>query len=185
MNARRPWRVLWALLLAAVLSGCASQLVVESVVQAQATWASAPQNARWRFERLPSQQAQPELQSRYEGMVAPLLERAGWQRDEQNPSHLVQVLLRSSAWQLLPWPGHFGFWHRLRPPFVERTQYLREVVVLIRERQSGQIVYEAHANHDSLWPDSDAQWSAMLTAAMHGFPNPPQGSQAVGVQVRP
>jgi hypothetical protein len=173
--------------LALALAACSGISVVESIVTAYASWPSPPVAATWRFERLPSQQLQAAIQGRFEAMTEPLLARAGWRRDDAAPRYLVQVGARSRREDVMPWRGPWGPGFRRGfgwpGPAFESTQYDREVMLVIREVASNQVVFETHAAQESGWGDSDAVWSAMLTAALHEFPNPPAGPRRVGVQV--
>ena len=185
MNRLR--RVLLASGLVLALAACSGISVLESTVTAYASWPSPPVPAGWRCERLPSQQLQAAIQGRFEALTEPLLVRAGWRRDDAAPRYLVQVGVRSRREDVMPWRGPFGPGFRRGfgwpGPAYESTRFDREVMLVIREVASNQVVFETHAAQDSGWGDSDAVWSAMLAAALHDFPNPPAGPRRVGVQV--
>ncbi|MFT4267698.1 MAG: hypothetical protein QM586_10860, partial [Xenophilus sp.] len=63
---------------ALALGGCATSWTVDSQVRSfSALPASVPAGATYRFERLPSQQADPEAQARLEALAEPALAAAG------------------------------------------------------------------------------------------------------------
>jgi hypothetical protein len=51
------------------------------------------------------------------------------------------------------------------------TTYLREVVVLIRDRRSGQTVYETRASNSGYSPSINSLLPAMFGAALADFPH--------------
>ena len=78
-------RAFFALFLAALLSGCATSWVVDSDVKSFSSLAAVAPGATYRFERLPSQQADPARQESLEAMAAAALEKVGLRRDEAVP----------------------------------------------------------------------------------------------------
>jgi len=112
-----------------------------------------------------------------------------------------------------PWVGHWGGgfwgdpWHRYGPGFgisagrghyvgagghffwapmfmhVESPYYKRELSLVIRRADNGQVVYETRAAHDGKWNSTPALWTAMLDAALQGFPAPPGGPRQVNVEI--
>ena len=48
---------------------------------------------------------------------------------------------------------------------------------------AGAVVFESHASHDGIWPDSEAVLAAMLDAALQGFPTPPAGARQVNIEI--
>ena len=58
-------------------------------------------------------------------------------------------------------------------------RYVREVSVLIRDRKSGQVVYETHASSDGVLPLTPALMAAMFQAAMTPFPGTDAKSRSV------
>ena len=65
------WKSVAAVALAAVLSGCASVRLIESDVTSYSQWPASRPVTTFSFERLPSQQAQPEVQARIEAAALP------------------------------------------------------------------------------------------------------------------
>ena len=58
---------------------------------------------------------------------------------------------------------------RAHPMFIER-RYEREVGLLLRDRASGQALYEARASHDGATRGDDALIAALFEAALSDFP---------------
>ena len=71
----------------------------------------------------------------------------------------------------------------LFPGLDARTNYWREVGLIIRERATQAVVFESRATHDGPWSDSNAILPAMLDAALQGFPNPPAGERRVNIEI--
>jgi hypothetical protein len=63
--------------------------------------------------------------------------------------------------------------------FSEPPIYGREVSIIIRDLQSGQVVYQTKATHDGPWSDHLNVWRGMIGAALQGFPNPTQAKRRV------
>ncbi|MDP2743363.1 MAG: hypothetical protein Q8O50_07830 [Hydrogenophaga sp.] len=66
---------------------------------------------------------------------------------------------------------------------VESPYYQRELALVIRRADNGQVVYETRAAHDSRWNSTPSLWAAMLDAALQGFPTPPGGPRQVNVEI--
>lgn len=190
------------------LAGCATSYVVDNNVQSYAK-APVPPGATYRFERLPSQQANDAAQTDLEALAEPSLAAAGLRRDDANPSYAVQVSARSQL-ELSPWadpwfdgpgwgpgwgprwgvglgygrPGWYGggWWGPgALPP--NQTWYGREVSIVMRSLPDRQVVYETHARNDGPYPDTRRILPVMFHAALQGFPNPPQAVRRVDVTV--
>lgn len=73
-------------------------------------------------------------------------------------------------------------WMPMVPRF-ESPYYQREVSLVIRHAASGKVVYETRAAHDGRWNSTNGLWSAMLDAALRGFPAPPEGLRQVNIEV--
>jgi hypothetical protein len=193
--------VLGALLgLAAALGGCASLNTLNSDVSTYSQWPSARKPATFAFERLPSQQARPQEQGELEAAARPALLSAGFQEvnDPKTADTTVQVGARVSRTDR----GHYDdpFWWRggfyygrpgrpyWGPGFAmlhESPRYDREVALLIRDRQTGQPLYEARATSDGLSSGTTQLLSAMFTAAMKDFPQAGINPRRVSVQLAP
>lgn len=185
------------------LTGCGSMRVVDSDVSSYAAPPYIPLGASYRFERLPSQQAQAPRQSALETIAQQALAKVGLQRNDAMASYGVEVsagmkIEPRSPWDG-PWPGYGLGWNLGwgtrggslmiggRGPFMrglyDSPYYWRQVSVIIRRINSAQVVYETHASHDGPWPDSDAVLPAMLDAALKDFPTPPQGPRRVNIEI--
>lgn len=211
--AARPRLLLWAaLVVALMMTGCASVMRVDSQVESFARWEerpglpAAPQH--YRFERLPSQhegpggKAQTELEHWTSGELAAL----GWhvaQPGEPAPQWRVNVQAQSLRMPFAPWeapPG--GFWPGVsiyggwgRPGFGARIgwpvhpwwdaspYYQRSVSIVIRDASTGKVVYETSAAHDGRWNGTPELWKAMIRAALADFPAPPKGVRQINIDL--
>lgn len=203
----RPALALLLTLTLALLAGCASPTRrVTAEVQTLATVATAPQQwqgARYRFERLPAQQtlaAQPHIEALAEAALA----RAGLVRDDANArlsvlaSAAVQPMMADAAHGA--WPaaltvglgasigrgrvgvdiGSGGGIAGLAGP---TPTYWREVVLVLRELRSGQLLFDVRARGDSPWTDHDRVLGLMFDAALQGYPHLPPGVRRVSLDV--
>jgi len=187
-----------------LLGGCASVYQVDSQVQSFANWGSAavwpapPQ--LYRFERLPSQnEASAALaQDALEALTGQALAPLGWQPASTSTEATWTVQVRGETQQLprAPWedpwerfglgwglssghgPWRSGLMLRQEWPYFER-----QVVLVVRQANSGRVVYETRARHDGRWSSSPALWRAMLDAALRDFPQPPSGVRRVDIDV--
>jgi hypothetical protein len=185
------------ILAAAVLSGCATGYLLDNQVQSFSGLPALPANPTYRFERLPSQHANPS-QAQLEALADPALFNAGLRRDDASPRYSVQVAARVQL-TLSPWAepdwgwggwGPYGFagrhagfglhhrFGRMEPPW-----HQREVSVVVREISSGKVVYETRAMNDGPMLDPNVALAAMFEAAMQGFPNAPPGPRRVDIML--
>ena len=199
------WRAL-ALAAAVLLSGCATVTRVDNDVQSFAGWTSAvPRPLGFRFERLPSQQTDAINQDTVEQLALPALAQAGLVLDTAKARFSLQIstqMLAESTWSRSygPWGprGPYGPWigggRGMRDPFMaplmpmapmEVRSYQRLLRLVLRDLATGQVVFETQASQDSNWPIGNDFIPAMVTAAMHGFPNPPMGLQRITVDIPP
>lgn len=182
-------RITGLVAVALALGGCAAMNQLDSDVSTYSQWPSQRKPASYVFERLPSQQARPEQQLALEAAARPALEKAGFVSapEGQGADFSVQVGARLTSNERSPfddpfwWRGGFqhGFgysrfgrsywpgWYA-RP---ESSRYEREVAVLIRDRKTGQPLYEARANNDGFSAFVDGVLPAMFEAAMKDFPH--------------
>jgi hypothetical protein len=179
-----------------LLTGCASMRVVDSQVNSFAP-ATVPAGSRYRFERLPSQQSNATAQDQLEAMAEEALTKVGLVHDDQAAAFSVQVSATQRAQQdVLDYPargwnsgwmmGSGGFAWGRGPMFAGlgvRTSYWREVGLIMRDSASQAVVFESRATNDGPWSDSDAVLSAMLDAALQGFPEPPSGARSVNIEI--
>lgn len=185
-----------ALLAAALLiGGCASLDQLSSDVSTYSLWPADRQPTTYTFERLPSQQANAEQQQLLEDAAQRALEQAGFQRaaDAQSADVTVTLGARVSAQDRSPYddpfwwrgglyayryhgypyywgprfgqPFFFGY-----PGFHDTPTYQREVALLIRDRKSGQPLYEARVVNDGYSPSINSLLGAMFEAGLKDFP---------------
>ena len=193
---------LLAISLVALLTagGCATQ--VSSDVSTFGSWPADRQPDTYVFERLPSQQDQPD-QQRMEDAARTAIESVGFKpaADAQTAEVVVLLGTRLIAADFSPlndpiwWnggvyrsrfghPGFLGFGSGFGRGFGfgpddTLRRYVREVSVLIRDRKSGQVVYETHASSDGVLPLTPALMAAMFQAAMTPFPGTDAKSRSV------
>ena len=198
----RRLSALLLVLLALGLAGCSGMRIVDSDVTAFATSTGPAVTlpAPYRFERLPSQQAQAAGTAALEALAEPELARAGLRRDDAAPLYALQLELRvirdaQPPWedprylagQAVPYPitmrygvmmRHYALDLRFDMPY-----YRRELAIVLRRLADGVVVFESRARHDGLWPDDQAVLPAMLQAALQGFPTPPPGLRRVAIEI--
>lgn len=189
------------------LTGCGSLRLVDTEVRSFATPPTVLAGATYRFERLPSQQADASRQDKIEAMAQQALAQAGLQRDDRTASHSVQVTYGMKIDSHAPWeqPEPRGFnlgWNLAGgvgwggrhggvmlgggAPFgflATSPYYWRQVSVVMRNLATQQVVFESRATHDGRWSDTEAVLPAMFEAALTGFPNPPAGVRRVNVEI--
>lgn len=179
-----------------LLTGCAGVRLVDSQVRSFAT-VTVPAGSHYRFERLPSQEINPQAQAQLEAMAEQALAKVSLTRDDNAARYSVQVAATQRAQQVFLERPALG-WHLgwmmgdggmafggggLFPWIDTRTEYWREVGLIMRDRSTQTVVFESHATHDGPWADSAAILPAMLDAALQGFPNPPQGVRRVDIEI--
>ncbi len=194
---------------ALLLSGCAAMNNLNSEVSTFGPWPAERKPASFTFERLPSQQAHPERQQQLEDAARGAVEAAGFRpaADPANAEYLLQVGARVSS-TVDPWlyndalfwrggwrhgygygPG-FGRWGR--GPYwgafggtyyPSSTSFEREVALLIRDRKTGQLLYEARAANSGPSPSIDHILPAMFAAAMKDFPGTGPNPRQVTTQI--
>lgn len=189
-----------ALAAAAVLSGCASFNQLQSDVSSYSRWPAERKPASYTFERLPSQEARPETQRKLEDAARGPIESAGFiaAADPKSAEYVVQLGARVDAnerslyddpfW----WRGGFyygrygrGFWGPGFGASFTTPTYEREVAVLIRDRSSGQPLYEARASNDGASPSIESLLPAMFAAALKDFPNGGVNPRRVTTEIEP
>ncbi|MEO8278254.1 MAG: DUF4136 domain-containing protein [Ideonella sp.] len=184
-------KTLTMLLLAALLGGCAAMNQVSSEVSTFGNWPAGTTQPSFVFDRLPSQPA--ETQNALEDAALPALRSAGFRpaADPSQADYVVQLGASISAdpryVDELDFRSRFGWaggWHYRRYGFGPGwgfnafpggpigPMYQREVVVMVRDRRSGQTVYETRASNSSNSPLINYLLPAMFQAALADFPNP-------------
>ena len=193
------WKALTALATTVVLAGCAGLHELSSDVSTYSQWPTERKPGTYTFERLPSQQAHPEQQQALEDAARRAIEGAGFTPAADPTSADVTVSLgaRITAYDRSPYDDpfwwHGGLYHSrfYRPywrtgfgmgfAYPPTTNYEREVAVLIRDRRSGQALFEARAVNDG-YTASSSLLSPMFEAAMKDFPQSGANPHRVVVQ---
>jgi hypothetical protein len=169
-----------------LLGGCAGLKTVNVEVSSFGSWPLGRAAGSYAFERLPSQQAQGERQAAVEALAATALSQAGFVPAAAGAPADVTVQLGARVtrqdrspwddplwgpawgprWVMTPWsrPGWGWTWGPGNP------EYLREVAVLVRDRASGEALYEARASNGGLTEGGSAMLGALFSAALQAFP---------------
>ncbi|MBH2019958.1 MAG: DUF4136 domain-containing protein [Burkholderiales bacterium] len=201
-------RVLAAVVSVAVMgffmAGCAGLRVVESDVTAFYNWSAAPPapGTAYRFERLPSQQIVGARQDTLEGLARTALAKIGMELNPAAPRYSVQVRVTTLVIERPPYdgPGYDGFGFATPGVFMAGSNqgaafglsfpmrfsdpyYQRELTLLVRDLTTSQVVFETRALNDGVQKETLAVLSAMLDAALQGFPQPPPGPRRITVQI--
>ena len=193
-------RAMTLLMLAALaLGGCATINQLDSDVATFSQWPVGRKPGGYAFERLPSQQARAEQQQTLENAARRAVEAAGFtpEPDENAAEFSIQVGARVSpnerAFYDNPfwWRGGLNVHRRLSyySPYwgfnLAAPSYEREVAVLIRDRKTGQALYEARATTDGTSSASSTLLAAMFEAALKDFPNTGLNPRRVRVELSP
>lgn len=184
MNTRRF--LLAALAASALLSGCAALKTVSADVRSFGEWPAGRAVGSYAFERLPSQQQQPARAAEWEALAAPALAKAGFRPAAAGTQADVIVSIGARVSAQAPNPFDDPFWYRwhggywrqgLSPlrgypfyPGYPDRRYEREVGVLLRDRASGQPLFEARASSDGFNRGDDALMQTLFIAALADFP---------------
>jgi hypothetical protein len=170
-----------------LLAGCASLNQVGAEVTSFGDWPAGRTGGTYAFERLPSQQQAGQRTAQIEALAAPALARAGFRPAAAGdaPDVIVSIGARISRTDWAPWDDPLwvrwhaplrAFRHGLVPvgpwgsSFPPEPRFDREVAVLLRDRASGQALYEARASNDGATMGSDALLGALFQAALSDFP---------------
>lgn len=202
MNLSGGGRLLWlalAVVLAVLLAGCAGPRLVESQVSSYSSLSALPSPPTYRFERLPSQQAQAQSFAAIEALAEAALAEVGLRRDDAAPRLLAQISAEGGYARPRDWPyggpdpffarwhGRWG-WHRGgmmgwmmdAPP----TLHHRKVTLLLRDAASQQLVYETSALYEDVWTQG-RPFGVLFRQALSGFPQPPTQPRQVRTEVLP
>ena len=188
---------------ALALSGCAAFNHLNNEVSSYGQWPADRKPSSYTFERLPSQQARPEQQKSLEDAARRAVESAGFTpaADAKAADVSIQLGARVSADQRSPYDDPFwwrgglyhsrsarlgrGFWGGgvgLGVQFATPT-YEREVALLIRDRKTGQALYEARASNDGASSSINSLLPAMFEAALKDFPTGGINPRQVTVEI--
>lgn len=187
------------------ITGCAGPYTVSADVSNYGAWPANRKPGTYAFDRLPSQQQSEEAsrrQSALEDAARAAVERAGFTpaADAKTADVLVTLGARITAYDPVPWDdplwwrwrgrlfspryGYavgWGGWGWRQDPFFDR-RYDRAVAVLLRDRASGEALYEAHASNEGLTSGSDSLIGSLFDAALAEFPKVNPKSHRVSVQ---
>jgi len=180
------------------VSGCASTDSITAQVSSAGQWPAATSAKTYAFERLPSQQAQATLQARIEAAAKLALSKHGFVLTAGGqPDVWVQVAAQSSSttgriYDGFPamdgrifggiFGGHGGVSLGMR---LEPTYTTMQVDVLLRDRRSGQILYETHASYERTGGKDEQLLQPLFDAAMKDFPTPAISPRQVTVPRTP
>jgi len=193
-------RLLALFTLALLLSGCGGMRLVDTQVQANATSTAIEKGGRYRFERLPSQAEQPRT-AQVEALAQVALAQVGLVRNDSAARYSALLGARVQPYSADVWADPYGrpgigpygqimigtgsagsmvgWGMRFPPP----TYYRYEVSLLLRDLQSGQVVYETRATHNGPWADNANILPALFEAALKDFPHPPAGIRQVNIEI--
>ena len=183
--------------------GCAGMRLLDNDVTSFYNWGAAPPapGTAYRFERLPSQQAIGSQQGAVEGRTRSALAKVGLELNPAAARYSVQVVLGTQVVERSPYGGYDGFGFATPGVFLgagnqggsvglsfpiggySSSYYRRELTLLIRDLTTSQVVYETHSLSDGVQGETLAVSSAMLDAALRGFPQPPPGPRRISVQI--
>ncbi len=175
------------------LSGCGTLGSVSSEVTSFGAWPAGRAPGTYAFDRLLSQQARAAESTTLEDAARAALAKAGFKPAEagQAPDVLVQLGAQDIGIELplwddpLWWHGGFspwrrGLWPASRLAFGPRPlvlngygrfdRYTRQVAVLLRDRATGQPLFEARALSEGATPSRPGILAALFEAALSGFP---------------
>lgn len=197
----------------ALFAGCAAFNTVGSDVASYGTWPQGRSAGTYSFDRLPSQQKNPQRQEALERAAAPALQSAGFQPAPEGAKGDVTVQLgaRIDRYEPDPWadpfwmPGLYypfapGWWAPYGPapfafgppygpfwhPWPPAPDYFdREVAVLIRDASDGKPLYEARATNSGNTSGGERVIGAMFSAALKDFPQTDDHLHTVSIQMSP
>ena len=198
---------------AALLSGCAAMHTVDTSVATFGAWPADAAPGTYAFDRLPSQQANPQRAQAIENAAAQALAGAGFRpaAEGTKPAVMVQIGARTERFEQSPWddpfwwggprrfgyagwPGYgaygpwgpYGMRRGLWSPFPsEPDVYLHEVALLIRDADTGKALYETRASSDGYSAGSDRLLAAMFDASLKDFPRTIDKPHTVRVELQP
>ena len=196
---------------AALLAGCAALNSVDTSVATYGEWPAGVTPGTYAFDRLPSQEKNPQRQLSLENAAAQALAIAGFRPavDGAKPAVMVQIGARTERFEQAPWddpfwwggprrfgyggwvgPGPWGPWgpygyrRGMWAPFPQQPDvYLHEVAILIRDANTGKALYETRASSDGYSSGGDRLLAAMFDASMKDFPRTDDKAHNVRVEL--
>ena len=190
--------------MALFMVGCSTTRVLENEVTAFYNWNAAPPTpgTAYRFERLPSQQVIGAQQDYVEERARTALAKVGMEMNPVTARYSVQVRVSTQVIERLPYDGAgydgFGFatpgvflgggsqgaaFGLSFPMRFSEPYYRRELTLLMSDLGTHQVVFETRALSDGVQGETLSVLSAMLDAALRGFPQPPPGPHRINVQI--
>jgi hypothetical protein len=198
---RRTALIISAALGLSALAACSGIYTLSADVQTFGAWPEGRKPGLYAFERLPSQQGD-KRQDALEDSARLALEKAGFRPavDAKSADILVTLGARVSALDRAPWDDPLWWrWHvgyaNWRHGFgrgriggfagldLSEKRYDREVALLLRERASGEPLYEARASNDGITQGDAALLGGLMQAAMGDFPQTRPEVHRITVQV--
>jgi hypothetical protein len=208
------WKSITILVLAIVLGGCASLNQLSNDVSTYSLWPADRKPATYSFERLPSQQTNPQQTQVMEDAAARALLLAGFAPASDPNTADVTVTLGARItgyyddpwWHGGPWVyGYYGrpyYWHNYGyrygypwgspwgpgwgypwGPYWSSPVYEREVAILIRDRKSGQVLYETRVSNSGYTSSMATLLPAMFEAGLKDFPQGGVSTRRVVTQI--
>jgi Domain of unknown function (DUF4136) len=188
-----------AIVVILTLGACASLRQLDSDVSTYSQWPTGRKPGTYAFERLPSQQARADQHQKLENAARRAVEGAGFTLAENatDADVSVQVGARVSPNERAVYDdpfwwrgGLYSHWRRgYYAPYwstqLSSPSYEREVVVLIRDRKTGQPLYEARATNGGNSASIGSLLPAMYEAAMKDFPHTGVNPRRVSVDLSP
>jgi predicted small secreted protein len=190
---------------ALLLTGCGTTRLVDSDVSSFSKWTAAVPvpGTPYRFERLPSQQGGEVQQTGLEEMARSALAKVGMELRPEAARYSVQVSATTLVGQRGGYDGYGGYGGGFGsgiflgggsrgaslgfglgfPLHLPQPYYRRDVSIVMRDLGTQQVTFESRALHEGVWSDTNAVVPAMLDSALRGFPEPPQGTRRIDVEI--
>lgn len=174
-----------------LLTGCAGPRMIDSEVQAYTANVPAVANASYRLERLPSQVSDASRDG-LEALAHAALAQSGLVRDEVSPRYTIQLTGEVTQYvkdvtfpERRRWIWHDPFyrWNTGTVLVTEPARFRHSVRLVMRERITGEIVYETTAAHENSWADGKNVFPVLLQAALRDYPTPPTGPRTLNLPV--
>jgi len=174
---------------AMLLTGCATQRLIDSEVQSFNGKAPALAGASYRLEQLPSQ-ASDASRATLENMAHAALSRAGLNRSENDPRYTIQIAagIEQSVREVFITERRRWLWRDPFYPFgagtlltTEPSRFRHTVRFVMRDRRDGDIVYETSASYEGGWAEGERLFPVLMQAALDGYPNPPAGPRTIAI----
>ncbi len=183
------------------LTGCAGLNKTSAEVRSFGEWPSGRAPGAYVFERLPSQSQPGSQAAEMEALAAVALDKAGFKpaADPTAADVVVSIGARVTRTDTSPWDDplwlrwnaplyawRYGYAPRgfVNPLFTER-RFEREVALLLRDKATGQPLFEARASNDGWTMGSDKNLRDLFTAALSDFPKAEPKPRWVTVQSAP